>query len=478
MFQIKRGSITIFNVFFIPMLLGAWIVSLIDSNIYNSAYASCIYLPILFTLGYCFFFLVKRNSVLDIHLIILFLFFMKLYILPMLVILNDGFNLREYNSDISSHIPEAIFIQILEWLSILMGLCFIKVKKCTIRNFDVSMENTMNKNVWRMIYFCVFIIICAIVLFPSLLNKFRPIFFSSESEEILWKQNATVAVSTIKPIIYYPINWLITVTRFSLVYLLVILIWKRMANKHQFIAIFFSFFVIVVGLVLIVPDDVSASIVAAFSVLVLTTKLYPNYTRRIVFLVSFVGAILFIYMFFCRAFIDQTGIESGIEELSKRINAYFSGFVNSAAVYEMRGSDKGIYFWGDFVRSFPVIKGFFVNETTTTELFNRALGYDAVYNSQIIPLEGQAYFYFGYIGVLIVPCCVLNVCFKFYNKLSTAQGTYDYFINCFFSILIAFGIVMYDSFLIFYLCLNYVPLLLINIFIKRKGLHYERVDIS
>lgn len=470
MFQIKRNSIAIFNTFFIPILLGVWIVSLTGSTIYNGIYASCTYLPIMFVLGYCFFFLIKRNSVLDIHLIILFLFFVKLYLLPMLVIINGGFSLREYNSAISAHIPDAIILQALEWLSIIAGMCFISVKECKTTNFDITMERTTNKNVWRIISFCVFIIICAIVLFPSLLNKFRPLFFLSESEEILWKQNASVAVSTIHPIIYYPINWLITVTRLSLVYLLIILIWKKMASRHQVIAINLSFIVIIVGLVLIVPDDVSASIIAALSVLLLITKLYPQYARRIVSLTSIVGVVLFIYMFFGRAFIAQRGTEAGIEQLSKRLNAYFSGFINSAAVYEMRVDDKLTYFWGDFVRSFPVIKGFFVNKPTTTELFNQALGYDAIYNSQIIPLEGQAYFYFWYVGALIIPWFVLKVCFKFYNKLSTVQGTYDYFINCFFSLLIAFGIVMYDSFLIFNLCLIYVPLILINIFIKRKGL--------
>ena len=140
MFQIKRNSIAIFNTFFIPILLGVWIVSLTGSTIYNGIYASCTYLPIMFVLGYCFFFLIKRNSVLDIHLIILFLFFVKLYLLPMLVIINGGFSLREYNSAISAHIPDAIILQALEWLSIIAGMCFISVKECKTTNFDITME--------------------------------------------------------------------------------------------------------------------------------------------------------------------------------------------------------------------------------------------------------------------------------------------------------------------------------------------------
>ena len=96
-----------------------------------------------------------------------------------------------------------------------------------------------------------------------------------------------------------------------------------MASRHQVIAIVLSFIVIIAGLVLIVPDDVSASIIAALSVLFLITKLYPQYARRIVSLTSIVGVALFIYMFFGRAFIAQRGTEAGIEQLSKRLNAYF-----------------------------------------------------------------------------------------------------------------------------------------------------------
>ena len=61
-----------------------------------------------------------------------------------------------------------------------------------------------------------------------------------------------------------------------------------------------------------------------------------------------------------------------------------------------------------------------------------------------------------------------------------ARGTYDYFINCFYTLLLALGIVMYDSFLIFYLCLSYIPLLIINSYtLKQKGeKENERINIS
>ena len=234
---------------------------------------------------------------------------------------------------------------------------------------------------------------------------------------------------------------------------------------------------LVLGLVVIVPDDVAASIIAAVCLFVMLTKLYPDKRRAIVNILLLAASLFFIYVFFGKAFSGEAKITDSFSLLSRRLNAYFSGFVNMAASLDMKAPDKLTYFAGDFLRSFPVIKGFFVNMPTTTELFNSALGYDVIYNSQIIPLEGQAYFYFNFIGVIIAPIIVTKICVYFYNKMLCSSSTYEYFIYCFYSLLFAFGLVMYDNFLMLYLFLSYVPLYLIGIFIKRRR-RDERVNLS
>ena len=475
MFQFERNRITIFNILFIPVLICIWIIALFSGKIFDTQYADTAILPIIFLLGYFFFLIIKKNRIFDIHLIIILLFFVKLYILPILVLFNGGFDSQQYNAGLINHIFDAVLLQTIEWFVVIIGLSFIKIEKKEINIFERAVDSSINKKVWKVIFLCLFIIALAIILYPSLLYKFRPIFFLSEEQEILWKQNSTVAASSIHPLIYYPVNWLITVTRISFIYLLIILIWKKCKNKSEIVSIVFSFVVIAIGLVLIVPDDVAASIIAALGLFALMTKLYPKKSKQIVLVVLITAGILFVYMFFGRALTAQ----NSFEQLAKRLNAYFSGFINVAASFDMECDNKFSYFFGDFFRSFPIIKGFFVNMPTSTELFNSALGYDTIYNSQIIPMEGQAYFYSNYIGVIVIPILILKICFYFYNKTLRAKGTYDYFINSFYSLILAFGIVMYDSFLIFYICLSYVPLLIINIFIKRKGVkRNERVNIS
>lgn len=480
MFRLNKNKIVILNLFLIPIIVSIWITALADMNIFNDQLLCCIILPIVFVLGYTFILLVRKNKLLDIHLIIILMFFVKIYILPILVILNDGFNIQKYNYLIESHFFDAVIIQIIEWIVVVFCLCFMKVCKSNVDYFNRSEDRVVNRKVWKIILGCIIIIVIAIIKYPSLLNKFRPIFFSSEIQEILWRQRSTIAMSTMPTLIYYPMNWLINITRLSFVYLMIVLIWKYRKNKSQIISVVLSFFVVVVGLVMIVPDDVAASIIAAFSILVLITKLYPEKRPQIITIILILGSVLFIYMFFGRAFVADMGIGESLNRLIERVNAYFSGFINTSAVLEMECESKMTYFLGDFFRSFPIIKGFFVNMPTTTELFNQTLGYDLVYNSQIIPLAGQAYFYFNIIGVIIVPILVMKVCFSFYNRMLNAKGTYDYFINCFYTLILAFGIVMYDGFLIFYICLSYIPLLIINICsLKRKGeVKNERINIS
>lgn len=477
MIQLNRNKIKLFNIFFVPILCCFWLYSLLNLSNVDLAYRSCAILPLFFLIGYVLLFVVKKKKICDIHLIIMLLFFVKLFILPELVIFTGTFDISRMNSDLLRNIGDAVLLQSLEWITIVCCLCVMNINKSEIKYFDRKWDTLASKKVWRVILVCFLIIIMSMIVYPSLTYKFRPVFFASETEEILWKQMSTVAVSTINSAIYYPLNWLITVTRLSFVYFLIIKIWKKREKKSNVVSIIVSIFVIVLGLVVIVPDDVAASIIAAVCLFVMLTKLYPDKRRAIVNILLLAASLFFIYVFFGKAFSGEAKITDSFSLLSRRLNVYFSGFVNMAASLDMKAPDKLTYFAGDFLRSFPVIKGFFVNMPTTTELFNSALGYDVIYNSQIIPLEGQAYFYFNFIGVIIAPIIVTKICVYFYNKMLCSSSTYEYFIYCFYSLLFAFGLVMYDNFLMLYLFLSYVPLYLIGIFIKRRR-RDERVNLS
>ena len=293
MFQIEEHKSIVFSTFFIPILICIWLVSLFNLSNLAMEYKSCIILPLLFIIGYSLFMLYKHNSFMDIHLIILLLFFIKLYIFPMLVIYNGGFNIQEYNINIIDNINNAILIQSCEWVAVIIGLIFIKTEQKEVREFDKKVDLSVNKRVRQIIILCCIIIFVAIIIYPSLLYKFRPIFFTSEGNEILWKQKSLIAKSTMSSLIYYPTNWLINITRLSLVYFLIVTIWRKRKKSSQLLPIFISFIAITIGLVLIVPDDVSASIISALCLLALMTKLYPEKKKQIIYNRTALGRVPF-----------------------------------------------------------------------------------------------------------------------------------------------------------------------------------------
>ena len=468
MIKFTRKQLVIFNIFFFPIVVFFCLLSLFNISSVDVFFRSCIILPISFIFGYILFFLV-RKKIYDIQLLIIFLFFIKMFFLPVIIITCGKFDISNYNSNLRNNIYNAVFIQTLEWLSVILSLCSMKLEFNDVIQFDKDSDIHENKLLVKVSQLCIFFTLVGIILFPSLLYKYHPNYIVAEEQEILWKQYSSIALSTINKYVYYPLNWLLTITRVLVVYLLVIYIWKRFATKNSIFSIIISFTLILFFLVLFVPDDVAASIIFAFSTFILITKLYPRYARKIVVIILVCAFVFFSMNFFLKPFLNSFDFHESLSALSRRINAYFSGVINVSGALEMYPlHNKAEYFFGDFLRSFPVLKGFFVTLPTSTELFNHALGYDPIYNSQIIPSEGQSFFYFSYFGVIIIPFIIIRLCSILYNRMLQARSTYDFWMYSFFVLLLGFGIVMYDSFLILNLFLTYVPLLFLSFFERKR----------
>ncbi len=483
MVPMSKNKMQLLLVLFCMLMIGIGILMLCYLPDLHRGYRCVILLPAVYILCYILCISLMNPLGYDIKLILLFVFFIKLYVLPAFVIFSGDFDLSGFNSGIEAYILDAVVIQILEMISVTIGLIVFtpKQKRKSREGFNRETDRFVNRYVWRVIKACVAIIIIAIILYPSLLLQFRPLFFFSDEQELAWKRTSEVAVSTMIPYVYYPINWLLAVTRIALAYLLTIYIYEKRTSKSSNGSLILTTLEVAVILVVLVPDDVAASIIAALSLLILVTGLYPDKRKLIVGFVVLLSSGLFIYMFLVIPFLSADRMSHGVSGLSLKLNAYFSGFINMAGVLDMRTSEKAGYFVGDFLRSFPIIKGFFTPMSRSTELFNLALGYDPVYFSQIIPLEGQAFFYFGYLGVLAIPLLTIKCCIHSYQKMLLSKGTYDYFVYCFYTLFLAFGIVMYDFFLLFYLALSYVPLLLIKMVLikkEKKGVSDEDINLS
>lgn len=480
MIKITKRTFSIIRLLIYCILLfGCCSFFLLFGNL-KSSYSSIILLPVTYSIVFVIITSVNTNKRMDLKLLVLFLFFFKTYLLPLIIFITGDFDLTRFNVIINEKILQGVIIQIIELLSITVAflLSDSKVSRFdTIIDFKHENDKEINKTIWKIFYALVLIVLVFIIIYPSLLLKYRPLFFTNEVQEIAWRKTAHLAASEINPFIYYPINWLITIMRIGISYLIVIKIWRISKGKHSLIFAGLSMCIVLIILIVYVPDDIAASVLATLSILILLTKMYPSIRGYIKKISILLAGMLFFYVFIYMPISTNGDLFLGLNSLTGKINAYFSGVINVSGSILMESNQKVEYFFGDCLRSLPVLKGFFVNLPRSTELFNSALGYDVIYNSQIIPLEGQAYFYFNYIGVIFIPIIMIKICVFFYDKMSVSTGTYSSFCFTFFTLLFCFGIVMYDPFLCFDLFLNYSPLLMFN-FLRKRVKNNESINIS
>lgn len=446
---------------FIPILMLTMV-----SEVEN-VFQPVIILPISYVIGFWFAaFLFSRKAYL-VKSLIMFLYGIKMVILPLLIYISGRFDMSGIRYSLQNSVSDAVWIQVIEYAAVMITiLCIPWPDGKLFKNIDLKKDRAISRREWNLLIFCVIIVACAIVIYPELLNKYRPVYFADESNFIEWKKNSTIAVNSISPYIYYPLNWLLTVTRLCTVYMLVIFFARKMASRHPICGICLSFIMIFFALVYIVPDDVAVSILTAVILFALLIKLYPGYSSMLKKICVVIISLLFLYIFILYPILNSN--YNLAEYLSRRLNAYFGGVMNLAGALNMSATDKFTYFVGDFLRSIPVINGFFTDMSTTTELFNIVFGYDPVYYSQIVPMAGQGYFYLSYLGAALFPAVTCLMGAKFYKKLINSISSFDFFVYGLYFLILIIGLAMYNFFLIFYLLISYCPLLIIHSVQDRK----------
>ena len=444
-------------------------------------YITCI-LPIVYIIGYLVWGFFSYNTAVLIKKIVMLLMAVKMVLIPGLIILNQGFEASRFNEQIFSYIPDAVFLQIVEFVIVLVCVTFTKWSNFSLDYSPFSVdgsdfEKVASKNVWRVLGFCILIILVTIIVFPAFLNRLRPIFFLNETTEIYWKKNADLALNSLPSIIYYPINWLFIASRLALAYMMVVKIYKSKIRMTDGMKLFVSLITTIVILVLIVPDSVATSVYAALTIFLLLYILYPQKRKSIMIVVITVCIAVLLGAFVIMPITSGRGVS--VNYIATKLNAYFSGYVNTAAAVAMDNypSSRLDMLAGDFFRSLPILRGLFTSMPMSNELFNVALGYDTVYNSQIIPLEGQGYYYLSYFGTIVFTMFHMYILKKFYRKVAYSQSSFTFYVYGILTLIMVFGLVMYGAFLCFSLVLEQIPLLLINALFVRR-VQDESINLS
>lgn len=454
----------------LSMMVFAWFLASWSSVLEH--YHSMAVLPLIY--GMALIFLSRCPSLNLFKTVALCSYSIKLLITPWFITtiglneLQTGIHASVYN-----HISDAVFLQIIEIVAVTILLFVLpnQKKRIYINKFSI----VPHRKSWRLLLLICFIGLALVVIYPQLLYKFQPIFADKEVYYALQDLGSTVKES-MNLYVYHIGIWIVTLSKLLLVYVFIYLLY-RISKGGNKLALIFSFIVVLVSC-LFTTSDRAATIYTAIVGLLLIYKIFPRY-RSFISRFSTVFAAGGIFFIFLYGSIFKA--DNATSEVGYKLNAYFSGTLNVAACFEMNDANLLETFMGDVLRNIPLVVGFFTHLPMSYLAFNKALGYDAVYNSQILPVIGQGYFYLGILGVILFPIVMFKIAYYLYNKIQSARDSFEYFALLVALIFTFLGVNLYDMFLTMGLVLQYgVPMIIISLFayLHKNKKYGERTYLS
>lgn len=406
----------------------------------------------------------KKKSANLIHSMIMAFYSVQYLFFPLYTCCSGMMNLYGYNIAIEQHITDAVLLQSLVLICITFYFVLSKNEINLDNNFEITKDFTSSKNAKRLIFLLILISTILLVRYPQFILKFRLIFFNNDNSAYYSFLDASRTVRESMPIFVYVFGlWILQITKLLIVYYLIVFIWNLSKGKNEYFYIAISSIVISCSC-LITTEDKAATIFSAISIILLMLKLYP---KRVKTIISFLGVSLFIFVLIGFFIIPMLGSNSGTI-IAYKLNAYFSGTINVAGGFLMEGTDKFYSFFGDIFRSIPMINHFFVNFPMSYIEFNRTLGYDTIYNSQIIPMISQGYYYFNIIGAVMFPISLICFIKRCFNKMMISTTTYEFYNYAMLFVFSFMGLFLYDLALTFSQILNYCMPIYIIYIVSRK----------
>lgn len=414
-------------------------------------------LPLVYGISSIMLSVCKNLSFLKI--IIMLCYSVKLVIIPLLISLTGYQSFySNANPQLIDYIPNAVFLQCSEIVSVTLFLLvfkdkspgLLKIKQCS---FSISLNPRAN----TLLLFLFAAAIGLLLLYPQFLYNYQPISLSEPDQLIAWTRLASTVRDTIPVYVYYLGGWIISIAKLLIPFYLVVCIYNGKQTK-AWLKIILSLIIIFISC-LFTSSARAATIFSAIIGIILLQKIYPKHSSSIMRILLVGGGLGIFVIFIYESIANSSNV---FASLVYKLNAYFAGIFNVSAAFLMDNPNWLEYFFGDFFRSIPLIKGFFMSMPMSTLEFNRALAIDTEFNSQILPAIGQGYFYFGYLGAILIPLLMIKIAFYLFNKMQRTHDSFTFFALGITFIYILLGVYLYDMFLSFSLVLNNaLPMLII-----------------
>lgn len=367
-------------------------------------------LPITFALGNILFISIFKYIFKNIvFLILLSTYYIRMVIIPFLMMFSnysrDGFLITIY-----SNIDIAIFLIIYEFLFVLLIITIVNkvnFNKKPLISMDLNAIPDISKNGIKVISIISFFVLAIIIVYPQVLNNYKLFIPTSSEATSEWYLKYLMAINSVPPYIFYLTTWLIDILKN--IWVLVLIFHLRKSKMNSLLSLLISISIVLLNAI-ITSGNTAYSIYYSLALLILLAYLYPK-MKRIILLLGLIIGIIAVWGLYIISSISSINNESVLYRFSNTIQAYFSGPINVAAsipVAEVIDINMVI---GDFLRSLPIIKVFFVDFPLTTTAYNEIIyGGNQFSGGQIIPNIGLGYIYFG---ILLSP--IFSIAFVYFS---------------------------------------------------------------
>lgn len=397
--KIIKKRIDVFSLSNYPVRIIVFLISIITSFYiaYNTdypGYENLFLLPLIYGCLFVFLIAPVLFKSTNIFLIVISIYtFTRYVIIPFLIVYTGLYGGRSPVPPLPTSYSLALNLMIYEIIavSIVLFFAFKNVK----RNIGTENEVKLPKTIFFYIVF-VFLSLVMLVISPGAINSFA---FLMPSETT----GGIATGSTLQNITFYSL----LTTKYLIFLILMSFFYKKYQATDNNIYVIFAFITVLLNIAIIFGDNRADFIVSAIVSIILFYKLFPKQAR-------FASLILIILIFIITGFISEhrnnqtlTGGADELVDFTHTLQVYMGGPYNVALAVEtaeLNPDSRTLFnFSYDMLR--PAIGFNFLlrglDVKMSNEHFNERYFYSDRY-SQIIPMIGQGYFYFGFFGAPII----------------------------------------------------------------------------
>lgn len=384
--------------------------------------------PLSFFAGIVFVSSYRRSALNSITIkIILGSYSLRMCVSALLLPLSNYSTYSITNSGIE-HINEAVLLAIFEYLCVCLFILSSKRIGIIVRSTE-PLENNRGKRNSTLVKFLfialLFITGGCLIRYPSfslMLNSISQILGSTKSDVIARANSLYDMRRNISSFVFQICKWGLYYIQALLPAMYLTFINRAVVNTRRTkLRIILSGVIVVFLSIMICTDDISQTFFIGISVILTLFSLYPDALKRILPFIIGTGGALAIAVLLAKLGLFERGTID-ILDVSSILNAYFSGLSNISVGLSFSLSDRLLTLVGDVMSGVPILAHFFVDITTSVDVFNIALGRAG--NTQIMPMICYGYQYL-YILAPLLPIFFIAIALRFEQSMRKSTAVFD-----------------------------------------------------